>query len=80
METKTEGNHYHRMYSQASEYYQSVVSRWGRYLTPKRVEAILDAHGFTSKELLEDSHDNIVSGDTLPERLDAALLFAWLGY
>ena len=75
-----EGNEYHKLYIGRSPEYTRTVSRHGRKLVPSVVESILEAHGFTPRDLLDDESDNIVEGTELPDTLDAALLYAWLGY
>lgn len=70
----------HKLYSEHSPAYQATVDQFGRYLFPAQVRGILAAHGFSDRELLDDESDNIASGESLPETLDAALLYAWLGY
>lgn len=76
----TEALHYHKMYKEHSPEYNATLNRFGRHLYPAQVQGILAAHGFTARDLLDDESDNIASGDRLPDTLDAALLFAWLGY
>lgn len=71
---------YDEMYWERSPEYTSLVTRVGRMLPTWRVEKILDAHGFTVSELIDGLGDKIIDGDTLPEYLDAAMLYAWLGY
>lgn len=78
--TTPEGNEYHALYLEHSPEYARTVSRWGRMLTPTQVEDVLSAHSFSVADLLGDSDDPIVAGDALPEHLDAAMLYAWLGY
>jgi len=83
MGTQTQAQQYHRLYADVehgSPEYKNVIRAFGRNLSRRVVTRILDAHGFTVADLLTDSGDPIVSGDELPETLDAALLFAWLGY
>lgn len=79
--TTAEGDRYDGLYREYSPEYTLTVSRWGRMLTPAQVEDILSAHGFSVEDLLDDSGDPITGGATsLPEQLDAAMLYAWLGY
>ena len=79
--TTAEGDQYDELYWERSPEYTNTVSRWGRMLTPAQVEDILAAHSFSVDDLLNDSGDPITGGATsLPERLDAAMLYAWLGY
>lgn len=66
-------NSNHTLYADASPYYQSILARWGRYLTPARVEAILKDHSLTLDDYEEDEGG-------VHERTDAADLLAWLGY
>lgn len=76
-----EADRYHEMYWGRSPEYSQTVSVWGRNLTPVRVESILLAHGLGVDDLLGDTYDPILAGATeLPETVDAALLYAWLGY
>lgn len=80
-DTMDEAERYHEMYWGVSPEYSQTVSVWGRKLTPIRVESILVAHGFSAEDLLRDTHDPILAGATeLPESVDAAMLYAWLGY
>ncbi|UDL16308.1 hypothetical protein SEA_ZOOMAN_337 [Microbacterium phage Zooman] len=79
-QTSIEGDSYDESYMAHSPEYRSTVSRWGRMLTPAQVEDILTAHSFSVADLIEDTHDPIVLFGSLPERLDAAMLYAWLGY
>lgn len=79
--TTTEGDEYHALYWMRSPEYTRTVSRYGRMLTPDNVRGILSAHGMGEEELLADEHDNVTGDATeLPERFDAAMLYAWLGY
>lgn len=81
IQTTPEGDSYDELYSERSPEYIQITERWGRMLTPGRVIMILAAHGFAASELIEDTHDPILNGATeLPDLLDAALLYAWLGY
>ena len=77
----SEAGNYHKSFMRHSPEYRRTVAYWGRMLTPERVQDILNAHGFSVDDLLYDSGDPITGGATsLPERLDAAMLYAWLGY
>ena len=78
---RAEAERYHELYWGRSPEYSQTVSVWGRDLTPSRVESILAAHSFSVSDLLDDVHDPILGGATeLPETVDAAMLYAWLGY
>jgi hypothetical protein len=80
-ETETaESEYYDRLYREHSPYYNQILATTGRMLTPAQVEEVLDAHSIPLDELLADHVDNILGGQGLPERLDAAMLLAWLGY
>lgn len=80
MTTREEASYHESFWGRSAEY-TLTVTRYGRKLTPERVESILAAHSFTVADLVEDTHDPILGGATeLPERLDAAMLYAWLGY
>ena len=76
----SQATQYHKLYKEWSPEYRATLDRFGRHLYPAQVRAILEAHGFTERDLLDDESDNIASGENLPETLDAAMLYAWLGY
>lgn len=81
IQTTPEGDRYDELYWERSPEYTNTVSRWGRMLTPAQVENILSAHSFSVDDLLTDDGDNITGDATeLPNPLDAAMLYAWLGY
>jgi hypothetical protein len=75
-----EREYYHRLYEEHSPEYRRILATTGRMLTPAQVQDILDAHSIPLDELLADHVDNILGGQGLPERLDACMLLAWLGY
>lgn len=79
---QNEANSYHEAYTRegaGSPEYQNTVARWGRMLTWTRVESILAAHSFSVADFVSDDNDPVLS-DPLPELVDAAALYAWLGY
>ena len=82
-ELKAEAQSYHEAYSvegAGSPEYQTCVRRFGRMLTASQVEDILSAHSISIEELVNDEHDPILPEGGKPQTLDAALLYAWLGY
>jgi hypothetical protein len=81
---QNEADSYHELYMRegaGSPEYQRTIRHHGRMLSSNAVHNILAAHSFSVDDLLNDEHDNITGGAAiLPWRLDAALLYAWLGY
>lgn len=81
---QNEADTYHEAYMRpgaGSPEYQGTVARFGRMLTEDRVCDILAAHGFSIADLINDGNDPVVpEPGVLPTLVDAAALYAWLGY